>query len=522
MSKEHIAGKAADFKDGRMKQVEIDEQKILLLRKDGKFYAYGGECPHHGAPLAEGTLHEGHVRCPWHQAVFDAETGDVLQPPALERLARYEVRVDGEDVKVIVPDVQPAPQVPEMAAPDTDADSRTFVIVGAGAAGMAAAETLRREGFQGRIVMLTHEPKIGYDRTDLSKFYLSSRKTDQPIIRSSDFYDQHGIEVLTDRRVTAVDTANKSVTCDGGEQMTYDKLLLVTGGRPRRLGAGGEDLQNVFLLRSMEDCERIRSAGQKGAKAVVVGASFIAMEVAASLNKRGVEVTVAAPEETPFARVFGEQIGNMYRKVHEEKGVTFKLGQFVDHFEGSDGKLQSVVLKNGEKLPADFAVVGVGVVPATDDIDGLETNDDGGITVDRHMRAGEDFFAAGDIATFPDWRIQQSIRIEHWRVAQQQGQTAAGNILDKDVPFDDVPFFWTNQYFVITEYVGHAKKWDDIVFDGDAENQQFLAYYTVDGKVHAVAGCNESRKMDAAAEIMRQGKTPSVDDLRAKINEILK
>ncbi len=521
MSKEHIAARASDFKNGQMKQVEIDEQKILLLKHNGEFHAYGGECPHHGAPLAEGTLHEGHIRCPWHQAVFDAAGGEVLQPPALDRLGRYEVRVEGDDVIVTVPDEQPSPQVPRMARPDARADSRTFVIAGAGAAGIAAAQMLRQLGFQGRIVMPTHEPKAGYDRTDLSKFYLSSRKTDQPMLRRQGFYQEHGIEILTGRRVTAVDTSAKSVTCGDGEKIQYDKLLVATGGEPRRLGADGEDLQNVFVLRSLEDCERIRSVAKKGAAAVVVGAGFIAMEVAASLTKRGVKVTVAAPEEVPFAAVFGEQIGRMYQNVHQEKGVTFKLGQFVDRFEGDDGKLKSVVLKSGEKLPADFAVVGVGVAPATGGIEGLKTNDDGSITVDERMRAGEDFFAAGDIACFPDWRTQQPIRIEHWRVAQQQGRTAASNMLDRDVPLGDVPFFWTDQYFVITEYVGHARKWDQIVFDGEAEKQQFVACYLAHGKVVAAAGCNESRKMDAAAEILKNPNAPSLDDFRSQMNDIL-
>jgi NADPH-dependent 2,4-dienoyl-CoA reductase/sulfur reductase-like enzyme/nitrite reductase/ring-hydroxylating ferredoxin subunit len=521
MNREQVVARTSELADGQMKEVQVEDRTILLVRVDGKFKAYVPECPHHGAPLVEGLLHEGRLRCPWHQAVFDALSGDLLEPPALDRLRNYDVRVEGEEVIVVIPREPAATAVPPtMASFDPDADARTFAIIGAGAAGLAAAETLRHEGFRGRIVVFTPEQHVSYDRTELSKGHLARGDDPTPTIRKDEFYEAHGIEVLTRREVLQADTDEMTVTGDDGLSLKCDAMLIATGCLPRTLGVEGEKLNNVFTLRSLEDCERIRRAAEGASKAVVVGASFIGMEVAASLSQRGLSVTVVAPERVPFERVFGERIGLMYRRVHEERGVAFRLGQRVERFEGIDGEVRCAVLKSGEWLDADIVVVGVGVRPATDFIKGVDPNEDGGLTVDSHLRVTEGVFAAGDVARFPDWRTGEPIRIEHWRLAQQHGRAAARCMLGKDAPYRGVPFFWTSQHKVITQYVGWAGTWDEVEFDGDPAEGQFLAFYLSGGRVVAAAGCERSLEMDAIAEMLKLPARPTLDEVRDELHKI--
>lgn len=519
MSTEHKLAKLADVPDGGMLNVEVDEHNILLIRNGDEIRAFIGTCPHQGAALADGLCREGRVRCPWHHAVYDADSGDVLQPPSLDSLPKLDARVDGEDVVVATRDDMPSARIPEMAPLDTDADGRTFAIVGAGAAGAMAAETLRREGYQGRIVLITREDHRPYDRTELSKSYLGSADAKTPYLRPEGFYDEHGIELWTACEVTQVDVGAKTIAFADRDALSYDKCLIATGGIPRTLGAPGADLDGVVTLRSLEDCERLRERARKGGRAVVVGASFIAMEVAASLNKRGMHVTIVAPESMPFDWTLGEQIGRKYRDVHEKKGNEFRLEHKVERFEG-DGKLAAIVLDDGERIEAELAVVGVGVGPATELLEGVEVNSDGSVNVDGHMRLAEDAYAAGDIARFPDPRTGRPIRIEHWRVAQQQGQVAAKCMLGANAVYDETPFFWTEQFMVIVDHAGRAPSWDDIFFDGDPRGKAFLGYYVKDGRVLAASGSMTDRKLALVAELIRATEPPTVESVREAVEQV--
>ena len=515
MNIEQVVAKTHELADGQMKEVQVHDRKILLVRVDGQFKAYVPECPHHGAPMAEGLFREGHLWCPWHQSVFDARDGDLIEPPSLDRLPHYCVRVEGEDVIVVIPqEPLEVSRPPTMATFDPAADGRTFVILGAGAAGLAAAEMLRHEGFRGRILVLTGEQDVSYDRTELSKGYLTDPKRSRPVIRPGEFYDECDIEIRTGMEVREADTRSRTIACTDGTSMRYDKLLIATGGIPRRLGVDGEDLEGVFTLRSLADGERIRRTAAGASKAVVVGASFIGMEVASALRQRGLAVTVVAPESVPFERVFGREIGWMYRKVHEDKGTEFRLESGVAWFDGANGAVDGVVLRDGERLEADLVIVGVGVRPATDFLKGIDTNRDGSVRVDAHLRAAEDVFAAGDVARLPDWRTGEPMRIEHWRLAQQLGRTAARNMLEEDAPYQGVPFFWTIQHSVVLQYVGHAAGWDEVVLDGDPARHDFLAYYLRDGRVLAAAGCGKSREMAALAVRLQRPELPTVEEAR--------
>jgi NADPH-dependent 2,4-dienoyl-CoA reductase/sulfur reductase-like enzyme len=435
-------------------------------------------------------------------------------PPALDSLIRYDLRVEGERLFVSLPQDAEDRRVPEMVKRDVAADSRQFVIIGAGAAGYAAAQTLREEGFCGNVVMITREERAPYDRPNLSKDYLHGHAEPEWMpLRSEDFFKEHDIDLLLNHEVTRVDARTKTITFESGETMDYDALLVATGGAPIRPNISGADLKNVCVLRSFADADLIIETAAHSRRAVVVGASFIGMEAAYSLRERGLEVTVIAPSQEPFETTLGAEVGALFRRVQESHGIRFKLGNIVYRFDGSH-KVEAVTLDSGEQIETDMVVVGVGVRPATQFLDGVELDQAGAVVVDSQLRAADGLYAAGDITSFPDPRTGGRVRIEHWRTAQQQGQTAARNMVGRNVTFAAVPFFWTRQFDVGLLYVGHAASWDEIIYRGDVASQDFLAFYVKDNRVLAVAGMNRDREMAAAEELMRLDRLPTRTQLR--------
>jgi NADPH-dependent 2,4-dienoyl-CoA reductase/sulfur reductase-like enzyme/nitrite reductase/ring-hydroxylating ferredoxin subunit len=514
MAIEAVVAKVSDLRDGDMKEVVVGETKVLLTRIKGKFHAVGAICTHYGGQLAEGILHAERVYCPWHQSVFNAITGDSEEPPGFDAVPRFEVRIDGENVVVRVPDEPVERRTMPMARRDPKADGRTFIILGGGGAGLAAAETLRQDGFQGRLVMISRDSTLSYDRPQVSKGYLKGDAAKETMPwRAEQFYRDHDIEVLLDKEVTSVDAAAKTVKFKDGSASAYDSLLLATGGIARRLEAPGADLANIFTLRSMDDADRIIAATQTDSRAVIVGASFIGMEVAQSLTKRGAKVTVVAPGKVPFERILGQEIGHMWQKLYEKNGVAFRMQARVNRLEGQ-GRVQTMVLSAGEHLPADLVVVGIGVKPATAFVKGITLDQDGGIPVDRYLKAADGLYAAGDIARFPDWRTGEPIRVEHWRLALQHGRIAAHNMAGRNVEFVGVPFFWSEQFDTSLQYVGYAKDWDDIIFHGDPADRNLLAFYVKNDQIMAVAGLNHEKDMAAIMELMGQKNLPPVSELR--------
>jgi NADPH-dependent 2,4-dienoyl-CoA reductase/sulfur reductase-like enzyme/nitrite reductase/ring-hydroxylating ferredoxin subunit len=512
MKIEKTVTKVSDLKDGEMKEVEVGELGVLLVRVDGTFYATGAKCTHFGGALEKGTLHGYRVRCPYHQACFDIVTGDLQEPPALDALSSFDVRVEGEDVIVSIPEDSTGRRIPDMAKHNPQTDSRTFAIIGTGAAGNAAAETLRQAGFEGRVVMVTREERLPYDRTGLSKGFLKSEDSEPGMLRSADFYEEHDIEVLTKHEVIGIDVADKRIEFQGGSSLKYDKLLLATGSIPRRLSIVGDSLENISTLRNPDDANFIKSMSLDGSRIVIIGASFIGMETAASLAESDVSITVVAPESVPFENTLGKEIGQMYKDLHEENGISFKLGSKVAWFEG-EKKVQKVVLEGGDVLEADFVLMGVGVQPATSFLSGLELNPDGSLSVDKNFRVTEDIYAAGDIASFIDWRTGERIRIEHWRLAEQHGRIAAQNMSGKETEFRSIPFFWTNQLRVSLGYIGYVKDWDEIIIHGDLSERNFAAYYVKDGLVLAATGAGSAVQKTAIAELMRTDQMPTPHEL---------
>ncbi len=511
---EFVAAKLSEVPAGTMKAVEHGELRILLSNIDGEIFAVGGSCPHYGAQLEKGVLSDKRVVCPLHHAAFDVRTGELLEPPALDCLPTFEVRIDGDEIIVAIPPDTAQTRQPDMLGYDPEGDPRTFVVLGAGAAAAAAVQTLREDGYRGRLVMITQESRLPYDRPNLSKDYLQGNADPEWMpLRSDEFYEGIGIEIMRDAKVKTVEVPSMTITFENGEALLYDKLLIATGGVPRVLKVPGADLKNVFTLRSYDDADAIIAALDGAKRAVVIGGSFIGMETAASLRSRGLEVTVVAPEQTPFERVFGREIGERFRRAHEEQGVTFRLGASVEQIEGKSA-VSAVQLGSGEKLPADLVVIGIGVRPATDFLMGLDLAEDGGVVVDEYFQAIDDVYAAGDVAQFPDWRTGERQRIEHWRTAEQQGRQAAHNMAGKDIPYTGIPFFWTRQAGLALSYVGHATSWDDLIVHGSIADGAFLAFYIKGGQVAAVAGMKRHRDLDTAHELLRRGKMPDIAELR--------
>lgn len=502
-----------DLQDG-VRQVTVGKTDVLLVRSLGKYYAVGAYCTHYQAPLAEGVLSGNHIVCPWHNAYFDITTGSQQEPPGLDSLLTYQVRVEGENIIVTVPESSGHRQ-PTMAEYNPELDQRTFVILGAGAAGIHAAETLRVAGYQGRIVMATADDRLPYDRTWLSKDYFTGKVTsDQLPLRSPEFFQNHNIEVLLKKQAVCVDAIAKTITFADEDKLSYDALLLATGGKPRQLDVTGKDLQNIFTLRSFSDIEKILAAAGQAKQAVVIGSSFIGMETASGLRQKGLAVTVVSPDSLPFKKILGEEIGKVFQQVHESNGVSFKLGRKVTEIVG-DGKVETVILDNGDRLDADLVVVGIGVQPATEFLQGVELNPkDQSVPVNEYLQATDSLYAAGDIASFPDWRTSESTRIEHWRIAAQHGRIAAYNMAGKPVKFKGVPVFWTMQFQFPLRYVGHAEDWDEIIFNGDLQKQEFIAFYVKDNQVLAAASSQRDTETAAICELLRLNQMPSPEKLR--------
>ena len=534
---EHNLAPADALQEGELKTFTVADTPVLLVRHAGQYHALAAHCPHYGAPLEKGRLVGNQLVCPWHHACFRVADGQLCEPPALDNLPTYPVREAEGRVWVTLP--AGAPVVPE--SPDetptaetggtepsepatAPTDTRTFVIVGAGAAGQMAAQTLRTAGFGGRIVLLGAEADLPYDRTKLSKAYLAGKAQDEQLpLRPADFYRRHRIERRPDVRVTGLAAAEKRLTLADGATLTYDALLLCPGTVARSLPpeVPGHDLPGLFTLRTHADARRLREAAREARHVVVIGGSFIGMEAAASLaGQEGRTVTVVAQEKEPFEKVLGPRIGAMFRALHAEKGVVFRGSDGVAELRtGPGGALATVALKSGDTLPADLVVLGIGVRPATDFLrEALPLTKDGGLRVGPHLDVQEGIWAAGDVAAFELTPTGEQTRIEHWRVAQQQGMVAARNMLGQAESFDKVPFFWTQQFGKSLRYAGHAKGYDDIIYHGEVEKQDFLALYVQAGRLVAAAAMSRDLDMICIEALLQLDRMPTPAEARTDID----
>jgi len=475
-----------EFADGGMMQGHSNGEAILVARRGDAYFAIGASCTHYGGPLAEGFIADDTVRCPWHHACFSLRTGEALRAPALDAVSSWNVETSGG--KLFVREKQPEKKRPAVSAKAPE----NVIIVGGGAAGNAAAEMLRREGYSGDVTMISADDAVPYDRPNLSKDFLAGTASEEWIpLRSMDFYREHQIELLLNTRVAAIDPQEKSVQLVDGSKRKFDSLLLATGAAPVKLRIPGGDSPQVCYLRSLSDCRAIIGKAAKARRVVLVGASFIAMEVAASLIHRKLQVHVVAPEAVPMERVLGPQVGEHLRRLHERNGVVFHLQQSVVAIDE-----RRVVLKDGNAIEeADQVVIGIGVRPLIDFAERAGIKTDNGVLVNEYLETSiPQIYAAGDIARWPDPLTGDHIRVEHWVVAERQGQTAARNMLGRRERFDTAPFFWTTQYDFTLNYVGHAETWDRLDLDGIIEERDCKLSFRRGGKTLAVATIGRDRQ----------------------------
>eukprot|EP00761_Pharyngomonas_kirbyi_P012442 gb/GECH01012469.1/.p1 GENE.gb/GECH01012469.1/~~gb/GECH01012469.1/.p1 ORF type:complete len:549 (+),score=172.98 gb/GECH01012469.1/:1-1647(+) len=539
MTIEIPAGQVQDYENNSMKEFTHNDQKILVSKVKNEFHAILGVCTHYGAPLSQGLRCGDTVRCPWHCACFSLETGDIEDFPGLDSVPSFDTKVtsDGQ-VIVLLPDEMPPAKIKPQMKVRKASNNRTVLIIGGGAAGASCAETLRREGFTGRVVIATAEPYLPYDRVKLSKAFLMGKAGESALpLRSEAFYKENDIEVWYNKKVKSFDAESMSVSFEDGTSFQdfndyqLDFVVLCTGGKAFMLPIpGAKESKNVFTLRSRDDANSILSAAKKTDKrVVVVGGSFIGLEAAASMKAQGKEVTVLSPEKIPFVPIFGETIGKQFLKKHKELGVDLRFGDVPNEFHVSkdDNTVHQVSLKSGETLDnVGLVIIGIGVSPITDFVHGLQKHEkDGSIFVDEFLRAHskKSIYVAGDIARYPDHRCGKDVRIEHWKVAQQHGQIAALNIIQeksRSINKEHAPYFWTTQAGVKVEYAGHAEGFDEVFYVGnsDVDNEDkpsCIAFMVKNNEIHAAVGLYGSSKMAHVYEQFRNGGLPNVDDLRS-------
>jgi NADPH-dependent 2,4-dienoyl-CoA reductase/sulfur reductase-like enzyme/nitrite reductase/ring-hydroxylating ferredoxin subunit len=484
----------ADLVDGKLVG-HVGDEAVLLVRSGAEVFAVAAHCTHYHGPLADGIVVDDTVRCPWHHGCFSLRTGEALRAPPLSPLDCW--NVEQRDGRIFVSKKREAAATRVSLPPDAP---RRIVIVGGGAAGFAAAEMLRRLDFGGSIVMASNDTAPPVDRPNLSKDYLAGTAPEDWLpLRPDDFYAAQSIDLRLATEVIGIDVQARQVMVIGGGNLTYDRLLLATGAEPVRLPIPGADPPNVHTLRTLTDCRAIIADAGDARSVVIIGASFIGLEAAAALRTRGLEVHVVAPEARPMERVLGPQMGDFIRALHEEHGVVFHLQDTVTAMDG-----KRATLKSGATLPADLVVVGVGVRPRLALAEQAGLAIDRGVTVDRYLQtSAPGVFAAGDIARWPDPYSGENLRVEHWVVAERQGQVAAHNMLGLNEPFDAVPFFWSQHYDVPINYVGHAERWDEIAIEGDIAAKDCMLRYRRNGKTLAAASIFrdvESLKEELAME----------------------
>jgi NADPH-dependent 2,4-dienoyl-CoA reductase/sulfur reductase-like enzyme/nitrite reductase/ring-hydroxylating ferredoxin subunit len=486
-----------DVREGVPLLGHVGDDPVIIVRDRGRLRAVGAKCTHYGGPLADGVIDDGAIHCPWHHACFDLATGRA-RGPALDAIACFDVTLEGGRIRV---------GAKRAAVRGDDAtEPKRVVIVGAGAAGIACAEALRAEGHRGAITLVSAEGSDPVDRPNLSKDFLAGNAPEEWVfLRTADALAARDITIVAEPAITIERRAGRDIVrTKSGRELAWDALLVATGSEPIRLPIDGADLPHVHLLRSLADSRAIIAAASADKPVVVIGGSFIGLEVAASLRARGAAVTVVAPDPVPLARVLGDEVGRFVRGVHEAKGVAFRLGRKPARI-----ARDAVTLDDGSALPAALVVMGVGVSPRVELAAAAGLTIDRGVVVDAELRAAPGVWAAGDIARFP-WR-GELVRIEHWQVAVRHGQAVARAMLGRGGAARNVPFFWSQHHDVTIGYVGHAERFDRADVHGDLAGGDAHVAYWNGARVDAVATLGRDRLSLEIAAAMARG-----DDLAVK------
>lgn len=490
----------SELADGATMVGHADGEQVLLVRRGAEIFAVGTQCSHYHGPLPDGLVVGETIRCPWHHACFDLRSGEALRAPAFDPIACWSV--EQRDGLIFLGEKR-APATRASNRGTSDNPPKRIVIIGGGAAGFAAAEGLRRQAYDGSIVMLSNDSAGPVDRPNLSKDYLAGSAPEEWMpLRPDGFYVENGIDLRLGANVIAIKAASREVILADGSAVSYDRLLLATGAEPVRPAIPGADLPHVHTLRTLADCRAIIQQAETAGRAVVLGASFIGLEVAASLRARGVEVHVVAPEKIPMERILGPEMGRFVQALHEDHGVIFHLENTATAISATH-----VSLKNGETLEAGLVVAGIGVRPRIELAEKAGLAIDRGIAVNSYLETSDpNILAAGDIARWPDPHSGEAIRVEHWVLAERQGQTAARNMLGKREKFDAVPFFWSQHYDVQINYAGHAEKWDEISVEGDIASRDCLLRFKRNGRLLAAASISRDIENLKAEVVMERAE----------------
>ncbi|KAL7853619.1 hypothetical protein AOLI_G00204630 [Acnodon oligacanthus] len=498
----------SDLKDGEMMDVDVGDHNVLLVRCDGEYTAIGNQCTHYGAPLSTGVLVGHRVRCPWHGACFNVKTGDMEEYPAMDSLTCHKVKILDRNVYVTVNKkaLGQAKRVKKMGARDPDV-KHTVILLGGGCASVICAEILRQENYGGRIIMVTRDYLLPYDKTRLSK--VMNVKSDSILLRRMEFYQKYDIEVWLKKEALSIDTDRKTVAFNDGTTESYDQLLVATGCRAKELDSPGADLKNVLMLETPEDANHIHNACI-GCRTVIVGTSFVGMEVASYMIDKASSITIIGFSELPYLKTLGREIGKFTMTVLEERGVKFYMNDSVTEVRGKNGRVKEVVLKSGTIVEADVLLVGIGIVPNSELLkgSGIKMDPKNYVTVDKYMRTNvRDVYCAGDLTSFPLQMIKdQSVSVAHWQTAQAQGRIAALNMLGRQVALNTVPFYWTVLLGQTIRYAGYGEGYTDLVLKGRFEDMKFLAFYIKEDEVVAAAGLNVEPAVSAVAERFAAGK----------------
>ncbi|XP_020288513.1 apoptosis-inducing factor 3 isoform X2 [Pseudomyrmex gracilis] len=517
---EGVVCKQEDINENEMKLLPLgdDEGKVLLVKQKGQLHAIGTKCTHYGALLHTGALGEGRVRCPWHGACFNIKTGDIEDYPGLDSLPCYKVSVDDAGlvhVKARRKDLETNRRLKDMSPYNSD-NAKTVVIIGGGPAGATCAESLRQEGFTGRVVMVCREDVVPYDRIKVSKDL--NFDVHKSALRQPTFYDEHHIETKLGVEATGLDTAQNVVKLSNNENLKYDHLFICTGSKPRMPTVPGCDLSNIFVLRNYTDSRGVYSLLSPEKHVVVLGLSFIGMEAAAYCVDKCASVTVVGRDTVPLRSIFGVDIGDRIRKEHETKGVKFIFRNNIKQFISREGEtvVAKVELTDGQILSADIAIVGIGSTFYTDWMkdSSVGMRDDGTVVVDKHLRTNvTNVYAGGDIAYAPIYGSDDVLAaIGHYPLAHYHGKIAASNICGKETALRAVPFFWTNLFGRNYRYAGYGKP-TSMKIHGSLEKLEFFAYYLKDGKVIGMSSVNADPVAADFANTLYEGRTLTEEEI---------
>jgi NADPH-dependent 2,4-dienoyl-CoA reductase/sulfur reductase-like enzyme/nitrite reductase/ring-hydroxylating ferredoxin subunit len=505
--------RTSDLRPGEMRLVKVSDEKILLLRTpDGRWRALAPTCPHAGAPLEKGALCGSRLICPWHKSCFSASDGALVESPSLESLHAYFLEIVGEEVRVDPGASTQVKHSPEYGKVSPKAD-QTFVILGGGAAGAAAVRELRSLGFAGQLVMISQEHRTPYDRTLLSKMYLSGQADGKQLpLRPENLLSDCAVDFRV-AEINQVDPESRTIRFKGETvpPLQYDEALVATGGKPKLLPIATKESQPL-LLRSVEDADALIAAAEQAETAVLIGASFISMEVASAFRERGLAVTMVSEETIPLLKQLGPEMGQLLLEKHLQKGVRFLPETKVISI-SKVGSSSTVKLSSKEELRTDLVVSGIGIQPATAFLKKISRGGDQSLAVDASMRiiGARHIFAAGDVANFPLPDNRRRVRIEHWRAAQEQARTAAANMMGLEKTYSGVPYFWTYHYGVRYEFFGRMPDHSQLVIDGNLQEPKFVAAYVREGRCEAVFSANRECETAKLFDQMQGEGPPSLE-----------